>query len=302
MKAIKDIMNQDPALAQYDDVPRCFPIPVPLHAPLNESQAKEWSERFWPCIYNPAAQLLQDAPPLHLLRKTKAELETNESDKFVMLAQILAEEASTSGRGLAIGAVVVDPATNQVVAAAGDARYYPHGRPNPDDDSGGRPEYHALMRVISMVANKELRRRLAAGSHQKFAATCSEGVPGQSVSAIEQYYLDASMFGEDADAKFVGYPPRHVGERGEGYLCSGLDIYLTHEPCVCCGMAMVHSRFRSCVLLKRMTNSGALCARTHQSLLGYGLFWRRELNWRVLTFRYRHGDDRDSVLKDMFHA
>ncbi|KAK5096931.1 tRNA-specific adenosine deaminase subunit tad3 [Exophiala xenobiotica] len=303
MAAIKEAMDQDPTLADYDHVPRCFPIPVPLHAPLNETQAKDWTERHWPCIYNPAAQLLQDAPPLHLLRKIRMELETVQTDNFITLAQLVAEEASTSGRGLGVGAVVVDPVTQQVIAAAGDARYHPGGKPDPNDDTGGRPEWHALMRVISMVANKELRRRLAAGSHQKFAATCSEGLPGQAVSATEQYYLDHTLFGEDADSKFPGYPPRHTAPRAEGYLCSNLDIYITHEPCVCCAMAMVHSRFRACVLINRMQNSGALCARTHQSLLGYGLFWRRELNWRVLTFRYKDsGHDRGSVLKDMFHA
>ena len=300
LSAIKENMDQDEQLAVYDHVPRCFPIIVPLHAPLHEKQAKEWTERFWPCIYNPAAQLLQDAPPLHLLRKIKAELESYDTDNYMMLAQLVAEEAKTSGRGLGIGAVVVDPSTKQVIAAAGDARYHTLGGCQVGDQ-GGRPEWHALMRAISMVANKELRKRLAAGSHQKFAASCSEGLPGQAVSATEQYYLDSSFFGDDADSKFVGYPARHTSPRGEGYLCSGLDIYLTHEPCVGCAMAMVHSRFRACVFTTRMVNSGALCARTSQSLLGYGLFWRRELNWRVLTFRYS-SEGRDAVLKDMFHA
>lgn len=157
---------------------------------------------------------------------------------------------------------------------------------------------------MEFVPNSEYRRRrLAAGSHRKFAESCSEGQPGQALTAIEQYYLDSTFFGEDAGQKFPGYPPRHTAPRGEGYLCSGLDIYLTHEPCVCCAMAMVHSRFRGCIFVNQMACSGALSARTHQSLLGYGLFWRRELNWRVLTFRYKyHSHDRDSVLKDMFHA
>lgn len=111
------------------------------------------------------------------------------------------------------------------------------------------------------------------------------------------------MLEESVRDKFVGFPPRHTAVRGEGYLCSNLDIYLTHEPCVCCAMAMIHSRFRSCILVNKMANTGALSARTHQSMLGYGLFWRRELNWRVLTFQYREaGYDRNIVLKDMFHA
>lgn len=156
MQAFKSVMAADSYLRDYDHVPRCFPIPVPLHAPLNEAQAKDWSEKYWPCIFNPAAQLLQDAPPLHLLRKTRLEMETYETDDFVKLAEMVADDAKISGRGLGLAAVVVEPISKQVIAVAGDARFYPGLRTNFGNDQGGRPEYHALMRAISMVANKEL--------------------------------------------------------------------------------------------------------------------------------------------------
>lgn len=156
MQAFQSVMSHDPYLKDYDHVPRCFPIPVPLHAPLSETQARDWSEKYWPCVFNPAAQLLQDAPPFHLLRKTTLELETYTTDNFIRLAELVASEAEVSGRGLGLAAVVVDPVSKQVVAVAGDARYHPGTRANPDDKSGGRPEYHGLMRAISMVANKEL--------------------------------------------------------------------------------------------------------------------------------------------------
>lgn len=156
MQAIRNAMATDPSLDAWNHVPRCFPIPVPLHAPLDECQARDWSEKHWPCIHNPAAQLLQDAPPLHLLRKTRAELNIWQTDHFIKLAQLIAAESSTDGRGLGLGAVVVDPMSREVIAVAGDARYHPNSRQDRDCDQGGRPEYHALMRVISMVANKEL--------------------------------------------------------------------------------------------------------------------------------------------------
>jgi tRNA(Arg) A34 adenosine deaminase TadA len=75
-------------------------------------------------------------------------------------------------------------------------------------------------------------------------------------------------------------------ERPEAYLCNRLDIYLTHEPCVACSMVMVHPRFRACIFIRRMPRIRGLCAEKDNGGLRYRLFWRSELNWRVLTFQY----------------
>ncbi|KAJ0423883.1 hypothetical protein BJY00DRAFT_309701 [Aspergillus carlsbadensis] len=102
-----------------------------------------------------------------------------------------------------------------------------------------------------------------------------------------------------------------------GYLCTDLDVYLTHEPCVCCCMALLLSRFRSVTYPQtgRMV-SGGLASEpvikpvpvsepdteteqeqeqeqepanetdSKQPRQYYGLHWRKELNWRALGFEF----------------
>ncbi|KAJ5584162.1 uncharacterized protein N7459_003962 [Penicillium hispanicum] len=104
--------------------------------------------------------------------------------------------------------------------------------------------------------------------------------------------------------------PRSQG----GYLCTDLDIYISHEPCLCCSMGMLLSRFRAVIFPRsgRM-KSGGLASEpivapitddhrrhdradgddaakdptsTDEKRLYYGLHWRKELNWRALGFEF----------------
>lgn len=300
-------------------LPRCFDAVVPRFAPLNAEQASLWTERYWPTIYNPAAQVLQDAPPINQLRKIRTALEVPDTDKYMKLAIRAAEEAKAGGHGRAVGAVVVDPETGNVVAVAGDARWATVDATTREElkalNHEGRPEYHALMRVIAMVANKELGRRIKAGTHTRFLATCTETPSGQALTPIEQQYEDDDRVLQDitvglgnvalTDPVSTDMPSKQSGPRNEGYLCSGLDVYLTHEPCVCCGMAMIHSRFRACVLGHRLKGSGSLTSEAGERNLAYGLFWRRELNWRVMTFQHTQASmlsGNGEIEAGIFHA
>lgn len=193
---------------------RLFPIKVPTQAPLNAQQAENWSDNHWPVIFNPAAPRSTVAPPPQILNRSMESIRPY-AGYYLSLARKVAEESSQSGRGRAVGAVVVDPTIvaqidsatwgdpqhsqerwmDAVVAVGGDARYARgeagapsqterhHGvSPNPacetyNADLEGGPDLHALMRATELIA----RRRRECSMHQ--AAT--EGITSPAVVASD---------------------------------------------------------------------------------------------------------------------
>ncbi|PVH77854.1 cytidine deaminase-like protein [Cadophora sp. DSE1049] len=87
------------------------------------------------------------------------------------------------------------------------------------------------------------------------------------------------------DTPLSPFEAKHYDPSGNanGYLCHELEIYCTHEPCVMCSMAIVHSRFGRVVFKRRMPETGGLYA---DGELGHGLFWRKELNWTLLGWQW----------------
>ncbi|KAL4898320.1 hypothetical protein BDV59DRAFT_197246 [Aspergillus ambiguus] len=231
-------------------------------------------------------------------------------------------------------------AWDAVVAVAGDARYArrreggplstttPRGNAAPppyEADREGGPELHALMRATELIASQ---RR-------------GDAVDGLRVSPLEGYFLGltdgtAEGEGERAEEEEEGQevppppekyqkneegrpvearreetetaPPRIRARSDGGYLCTDLDVYVSREPCVCCSMGMLLSRFRAVVFPRngRMVTGGLASApvvvpvaeddseaveeagqpeRTY-----YGLHWRKELNWRALGFEFIEGE------------
>ena len=240
-----------------DSSPRLHTIPVPAQAPTSEEQALQWSREYWPTVYKkhnpygPHPSLVSRAE--EALRPLAAE--------WMVLAKKVGWEASESSIGECIGAVVVDPGADEApvaVVAAGDARWGKTG--SGSHQSSGNVMAHAVMRAIGMVARK--RRELLA------------------------------IHEEDLRNAFLDYPTtpmeKTVFSQGVvtagGYLCTELEIFLTHEPCVMCSMAILHSRFSRVVFATRMPRTGGLAAETRPGL-GYGLWWLPELNWKLLAWQ-----------------
>ena len=233
---------------------RVFETEVPGYPPKTGENAREWSIHLWPCMFNPASQVMQHAPPINLLRDTLQALDTEKTISYLNLASLVADETCEADFGRHVGVVVVDPIKNEVVAVAGDARWWTtkdsFQQRNASDPGEGRPEQHAMMRAIAMVAAKECRRRVKDGLRPATTNGDVDDLEGRALTETERLYLSAP---EDDTQETYSTPdgPKPQSEhRKDSYLCNGLDVYLSHEPCVCCSMAMIHSRFRAWRLSK----------------------------------------------------
>ena len=299
-------------------IPAIQKVLVPLYPPTSVEEAQQWSRSYWPTVYkkhNP-----NGPHPSIVSRATQ--LITERVGVYMALAQRAAREASEAGAGEPIGAVVANPfpplqngdetPLPAVVVAAGDGR-----RAGPlfaCREEPGNPTAHAVMRAIALVARK--RRELMS---QEQAASAE---PQISDDAFGKIFQDSPVFPiERSTLSQNSLAPN-------GYLCTSLELYVTHEPCVMCSMAILHSRFDKIVFAKRMPQTGALTVEQvpadclPQSTedfgqpgldkstlcgldltgepcdigkkpqgLGYGLYWRNELNWKLLGWQYAQADE-----------
>ena len=204
------------------------------------------------------------------------------------LARRAGKEVSLAAKGEPIGAVIVDRSGGEgafVVATAGDARW--HCIEKAEEQGSGNVTAHAVMRAIGMVARK---RRTPL--HKGLA-----GEPDLEQSDLE---LDRPLTPLEMDVYTTSTVAR------DGYLCLDLELYVTHEPCVMCSMAILHSRFSKVIFGQRMLRTGGLTAepqndcdsdiKNHEQGLGYGLFWRQELNWRYLAWQWVADDEQPTII------
>lgn len=281
-------------------------VSVPVFAPTSATQAAEWSEKYWPTIYkntNPYG------PHPAFVRRAELELVAgSDVDQYMDLARYVATENACRNVGIEVGTVIVERVSGtkkaRVVSVAGDARYTGlHGNDNStlsSGDSRASPRNmmgHAALRAISMVAQK---RRVIAQLIDEAAATRNEN-PNLGQPAMD---AEPEPFASSPLCDLEGqYVTASDNLSPNGYLCLDLEIYLTHEPCVMCAMAILHSRFSRVVFEKRMPNTGALCA--EDTSLGHGLFWREQLNWKFLAWQWQPSspsEEEGGICEDDFHA
>tara|TARA_R110002003_G_scaffold120_5_gene10631 strand:+ start:3119 stop:4273 length:1155 start_codon:yes stop_codon:yes gene_type:complete len=259
--------------AKNAPAPRVFYVTVPSLAPISAEQAAAWSDKYWPISYkntNPYG------PHPSLVQRNAAEIE-GEAGTWLALAKSAGEQISAQCLGEPLGVVVVDRTkeTPQVIAVAGDCRWRSSSGAAEPPTGTGNVMAHAVQRAIAMVAKKRLRH-----------------------GGTDPALLDRSLFCDSplTDVEKEYYERDNIAS--SGYLCVDLDIYLTHEPCVMCSMAILHSRFRRCIFATRMPHTGGMTSdgvdvNPQSGGLKHGLFWRpSELNWKFLAWEFE-ADGRD---------
>lgn len=247
-------------------------VPVPSLAPTSQVQAAMWSEQFWPCVYRKNNPL---GPHPSMVTRHTDDIKSDASI-WMALAHEVADQGKEAGYGEPMGACIIyrGPEGCRIVALATDARWHKQAKTG----CTGNPMAHSVMRAISMVAQKLVR------AEQRAAKTGPE--PILEFEAFQDKPLleaEERVFREDHPTP-------------DGYLCHDLELYLTHEPCVMCSMAILHSRMGKVVFCERMTLTGGLTAEVrghNQPHLaefggghGLGLFWRRELNWSLVAWEW----------------
>ncbi|KAI9845795.1 MAG: hypothetical protein M1838_001533 [Thelocarpon superellum] len=307
-----NLLSHSPVFSDEQQPSQPVVIPVPRSAPTSAAQATRWTTRYWPSVYKQSNPF---GPHPSIWSQAGASLDPA---RWMGVAFQVAGASRQHRLGEAVGAVVVEPPPSSdrqpAVLVAGDARWsgLPHAPRLPTDRSkNGNVMAHATMRAIGLVARRRRAETGWASSLQGPSGSIFQDIP---LTPVEEGYYDAATL----------VPGR--------YLCLDLDIYLTHEPCVMCCMALAHSRFGRVVIASRMPLTGGLTCETVTSKqehepeeaepeqgqehdpgeaeeaeagekerqrapgLGYGLFHRRELNWRMLAWEWTDGQRSHDVL------
>ena len=262
-----------------------FPVEVPSREPVTEEQFAA-AKKLWLCSFHKHANAVraeEEKPTVSDAAKFLAEAET-EAQRGALLrpaaekgaaAATCGTDAGAAGACAAVvGAVVVDPGTNTVVARASD------GAP-------GHVLHHTVMRAVAEIAT--LRRLQQEGNSSSSSSSSSSGssssigcdgilvgggearggARGEGKASSEGTPLAAAAAAAAAaPAGGGGGPPpappamrMHTGRLitpGSAYLCTGLDLYITREPCTMCAMALVHSRIRHVIYRDANDVAGAL--------------------------------------------
>lgn len=215
-----------------------FIVKIPSSAPLTRPQF-ERASRHWPTSFHEDKQVTAALRGQLFTATQKAKMHE------YMMAAIRAARAGQEQGRVPVGAVMVDPASDQILATAHDCSRDTH------------PLHHAVMVCIDLVA-----RGQGGGAYNFDPFPACQFTSSDGASDI------ASLGPADAPSP---------EQKGQPYICTGYDLYVTREPCIMCAMALLHSRIGR-VFYGTSSRDGALGTR-------YKIHTQKELNHHFEVYK-----------------
>ncbi|XP_067634343.1 probable inactive tRNA-specific adenosine deaminase-like protein 3 [Eurosta solidaginis] len=217
----------------------------------------ELAQHRWPCKFHPD-KYMEALQSGDIFSETERAFHT----KVMFLLSTISNELEASKPcGLCI-----DPRTNAVIALAASSTTI-------------NPIMHCAMVLVDFVARTQVGGAWQKEFEHEFQFASDDdkfNKVNSIINGVPRRYLEFMQ----ADKRFkdmeIGAEPirpkskviaEHVTqanvdnlEKYGPYLCTGYDLYFTQEPCLMCGMSLIHSRARRIYFEKRSTN-GALVSR-----------------------------------------
>ncbi|KAJ8351637.1 hypothetical protein SKAU_G00231130 [Synaphobranchus kaupii] len=198
-----------------------FLVKIPAHPPLTRPQFEQASKH-WPTSFHEDKRVTVALKGQLFTADQKVKMH-----KFMMAAVTAAKAGRLLGLD-AVGAVIVDPQSERILATGHDCR------------GGTNPLHHAVMVCIDLVAQGQGGGAYTFNRYPNCRFSALTSSPHQSSGVISP-----SVDLDQAEQSCVPY------------ICTGYDLYVTREPCVMCAMALVHSRI-SRVFYGATSEDGAL--------------------------------------------